>query len=104
MKDLETRISVFISVLKTNFPKQILIKVVYCDYKNLRNEIFGAEPDEQSSKFDISNIEFKQFSSIFFEIFHKHKSKKCKDVRANQGTLASKTLSLPIVKKITITF
>ena len=53
-------------VLKTIFPKQKVSKVIYSDYKNFRNEMFRAEPDEQLSKFDIPNLSWKSFQIFFF--------------------------------------
>lgn len=73
-------------VLKTIFPKQKISKVIYSDYKNFRNEMFRAEPDEQLSKFDIPNLSWKSFQIFFFEILHKQAPKKSKDVRASQST------------------
>lgn len=62
---------VFVS--KTIVPKQKHSKVIYCDYKNFRNEMFRAEPDEQLSKFDIPNLSSKSFRNFFLESFiNKH--------------------------------
>ena len=52
------------TVLKQYFPKPKPKIVNYRDYRNFRNDKFGAELDNEILKHDIKNIEYQHFLNI----------------------------------------
>ena len=85
--------------LKQYFPKPKPKKVNYRDYRNLRNDEFRAELDNEILKHDINNIEYQHFLNIFIEILNKHAPMKIKYLRANHGKFMTKGLHKAIMKR-----
>ena len=87
------------TVLKHYFLKPKPKIVNYRDYRNLRNDKFRAELDNEILKHNISNIKYQHFLNIFTKILNKHAPMKIRYLRANQGKFTTKGLHKAIMKR-----
>ena len=87
------------TVLKQYFPKPKPKIVSYRNYRNLRNDEFRVELNNEILKHDINNIEYQYLFNVFIEILNKHAPMKTKYLRANQGKFTRKGLHKAIMKR-----
>ena len=73
--------------MKQYFPKPKPKIVYYRDYRNFRNDEFGAELDNEILKQDINNIEYQHFLNILIGILNKHAPMKIREVASQKSDI-----------------
>ena len=85
------------TVLRQYYPKQKPKVMFYRKYKNLSNNLFRRELENELSNYDINNMEYDIFLRTFLKILDKHAPMKKKYLRANHASFMTKEVRKAIM-------
>ena len=82
----------FVTVLKTTFPKQGPTVINYRNYKKYDENVFKSDLREELQKVELSDLNYSSFENAFDRLLYKHAPIKKKYVRANDKPFMTRAL------------